>query len=72
MLRKRCLHNSGLAIGLLGKQGRKQLIPLQNEEKFASYIKKSKAELDFGPTKQEMINIVSKYLEANAVSNFFC
>lgn len=68
MLRKRVLHSRGVIP--LNKQGRTQRIPLETEEKLATYIRRM-AGICFGPTKQELVGIVSDYLEANELSHHF-
>ena len=68
MLRQRCLNRKGLVE--LGKQGRKQRVPHETELKLATYIRRM-ADLGFGPTKGELVEIVHDYLEANNLSYLF-
>lgn len=68
MFRKRVMHNRGLI--LISKQGHNQKIPLETDKKSATYMR-CMAKLGFGPTKQELVGILSDYIEANEVSHHF-
>lgn len=68
MLRQRSQQSRGLIT--LKKQGAKPRLTLEMEEKIARYIKRM-AELGFGPTLNEMIDIVGDYLSANELTPLF-